>query len=405
MSLFRLAWRNVWRQRRRTLLLVIVVAYATLSTVFFWGFTEGQNESMLTNQARFIQAPAMVMNPNYLEDPDPQNALESLDILPKLLRADGIRGAAPRLDLFGVIRSAYTGDNVLIRGIDPRLEDAVSNIPQKIDAGRMLASSGEVVLGEGLAKRLDVRIGERIALDASSLAGPQALGLIMVGTINANVGDLDQGLVLIHLDDARTLTGVTTATAIALDIPRGKEDKVAMQVDQLFTDDPKVKVYGLSALMGSLTQMIEANTVQMIPILILFALFAALAVTSTLFVSVLERQKEFGMMSAIGTKPPSLAIMILLEALVTTVVGWLVGLIIGYALTWFFGVNNIFGPLFASMVESFADFGMSDELYTTSRPIYAAYAALTIVFALIFALLIPAMRVLRIKPAQAMRDA
>ncbi len=66
-TLFKLAWRNVWRQKRRTTLLIVVVAYASLSTIFFWGMTDGQNESLITNQARYIQAPALITTPSYLD--------------------------------------------------------------------------------------------------------------------------------------------------------------------------------------------------------------------------------------------------------------------------------------------------------------------------------------------------
>ena len=591
-TLFKLAWRNVWRQKRRTTLLIVVVAYASLSTVFFWGMTDGQNESLITNQARFIQAPALITIPAYQNDPDPGNALPNLDFISKIESISGVDGAVPRLELFGLLRSAYTSENVMVRGVVPDLEASVSNIPKKLIDGRMLATKGEVILGEGLAERLDVRLGERVALDVSSLAGTQAAGLILVGVVDINVGDLDQTTVLIHIDDARRLTGVETATAVALDIARGKENNIAAKVSEvlfesygqgtlmvfknkgffekllentwfrskqdaqenlasqsgpeletlqtnsensviftptkhfdasetselpatyilsaksppadedklsfrnilrfkwpkpeshesneahfLFKEDVEgtstgtinrdliedkvktkpyliarddaipfsdskqltfkvlendtipesakelqiklinsaaqksdtairmssIEAYGLSTLMGEMNKMLDANRVQMIPIGILFAIFAALAVTSTLFVSVLERSREFGMMGAIGISPPKLAIMVMLEAVIATLVGWLIGLIFGYSLTWLFSVKNIFGALFAATVETFADFGFGDEMYTANRLIYILYAAATIGFAAIFALLAPARKVANMTPAKAMR--
>ena len=402
-TLFKLAWRNVWRQKRRTTLLIVVVAYASLSTVFFWGMTDGQNESLITNQARFIQAPALITTPAYQDDPDPENALPALDFVSEVKAVNGVREVAPRLELFGLLRSAYASENVMVRGILPNLEANVSNIPKKLITGRMLETQGEVILGEGLAENLDVRLGERVALDVSSLAGAQAAGLILVGTVDVNVGDLDKTTVLIHIDDARKLTGVETATAVALDIARGKEDLIATRVAPTLTDYADIEIYGITALMGEMNQMLDANRVQMVPIGILFAIFAALAVTSTLFVSVLERSREFGMMGAIGVSPPKLAGMVMLEAVIATLVGWLIGLIFGYSLTWLFSVKNIFGALFAATVETFADFGFGDEMYTTNRLIYILYAAATIVFAALFALLAPARKVARMNPAKAMR--
>ena len=167
---FKLAWRNVWRQRRRALLLVLVVAYAVAATIFIWGFNRGQTQSLLSNQARYLRAPAIVAAPGYFTDPDPENALPNLDFVP---RAEGVRGVAGRL------------------------EPLVSSAPSKITEGRMLNGPNEVVMGAGLARELDVRLGERVAVEASSLAGPQALGFILVGTVKSDVPAVDDGLVMI----------------------------------------------------------------------------------------------------------------------------------------------------------------------------------------------------------------
>lgn len=400
-TLVRLAWRNVWRQRRRTVLLVVVVAYATLSTVFFWGLTEGQNRSILDNQARYIAAPALVTTPAYQNDPDPENALPTLDFIDDVRQVDGVREAAPRLEFFGLLRSPYTSRSAQIRGIEPGLEPSVSRIPDSIGAGRMIEDRGEIVLGYTVAAEIDVRIGERLVLDVSALSGPQAAGLRVVGFIDAGIPAVDQNMVFVHIGDARALTGVTTATGVALDVPRGREAQVVAAVQPLLPAD--VRAYGLLELLGNLRELIESGRVQMIPIGLLFAVFAALAVTSTVFVSVIERSREFGMMAAIGMAPPRLARMVVVEALTSTVVGWLVGLVIGYSITWVLGTWNILGPLFASINDSFAEFGLGDELYTTSEPIYALYAAATVAFAAVFALLVPARKVAGLEPAQAMR--
>lgn len=399
--LARLAWRNLWRHRRRTVLLIVVVAYATLATIFFWGFTEGYTQSVLTNQARYLSAPALVTTPAYQDDPDPQNALPTLGFVERLRQVRGVAEAAPRLEFFALLRSPYTSESAQVRGVNPALEPDVSDVPSSITEGRMLSGRGEVVLGKGLAQRLDVRIGERLAVDVSSRAGPQAAGLVAVGFVNLGIGAFDESLVFVHLEDSRVLTGVGTATGIALDVPRGQEEAVAARVQEVLPEG--MRAYGLRELLGTLSDELDNNAVQMIPIGLLFALFAALAVTSTVLVSVLERRREFGMMAAIGLVPPKLARMVVIEAVAATVLGWLVGLAIGYALTWLFGTYNILGTFMSGVNEAFASFGLGDELYTVSSPRYALYAGATVAFAAIFALLIPARQVARLEPVTAMR--
>lgn len=396
--LVRLAWRNIWRHRRRTILLIAVVAYATIATVFFWGFMDGYAESLLSNQARLLTAPVLVTTAAYHDDPDPANALPSLDFL----AATAEIPSAPRLDFFGLLRSPYTSQGALVRGIMPELEPAVSLIPAHVRAGRMLTGPGEVVLGKTLAEQLDVRLGERLVLDVSALAGPQAAGLTVVGFIDSGLAAIDAATVLVYLDNARRLTGVTTATGVAFDAPRGQEGAVAARLQDYLP--PGIQAYGLMQLMGDAVRFeIEGGRLSMVPIGLLFAIFAALAVTSTVLVSVMERTRELGMMAAIGLAPKQLSRMVVIEAVLVTAVGWLVGLVLGYLLVWIFATWNIFGPLFAAFGEAFAELGLPAELYTAISPLYALYALATVACAAAFALLIPARRVSRLNPVEAMR--
>jgi lipoprotein-releasing system permease protein len=398
--LYRLAWRNVWRQKRRTTLLVIVVAYATASIIFFWGFTDGYAGSIVNNQARLFSAPAMVMAPDYFSDPDPENALASLP-LEAIQNVNGVQDMTLRLEFPALLRSPYTSRGASVRGIQPDSEGRLSTVPSYISDGRMIEDTGEVVMGVELARELDVRLGERLAVDVSSTAGPQGTGLILVGIIDSGIVAVDESTVLVHIDDARSLTGVDTATGIALDVPRGQEEAVAARVQEVLPAG--MRAYDVMELLGPLRLEVESSRIQMIPVGLLFAVFAALAVTSTVLVSVIERAKEFGMMAAIGFAPPRLARMVVIEAALATLMGWLVGVVIGYALTTTLATFNILGPAFESAFESFAEFGFSDELYTTVSPMHAVYAAVTVVFAGIFALLIPARKVATLNPVDAMR--
>ncbi|MCX7602192.1 MAG: ABC transporter permease [Meiothermus sp.] len=400
-ALPRLAWRNLWRHRRRTLLLVLVVAYATITTILFWGVQDGFTQSVQLGNARFLSAPALITTPQYFEDPDPEQGLPSLDFLPQVQAQPGVNAAAPRLEFPALIRSAYTADAARARGVDPVLEARVSNLPAAIATGRMLEKPGEVVLGHQLAERLDVRLGERVVLDTSALAGPQALGLQVVGLVKSGIAPVDRGTVLVHLQDARVLTGLQTATGVALDVARGQETRIAEALQPVLPQN--IRAYDLTQLLGGLSSAIGTKQSSVFLIGMIFSLFAALAVTSTVLVSVLERTREFGMMGALGMTPPRLAAMVTLETVLATSIGWGVGLGVGYALNPWMAAQNVLGPIFASYGAAWEILGTGGEIYTAQSPLYALYAALTIVLAALFSILIPARRVLSLNPAEAMR--
>jgi ABC-type lipoprotein release transport system permease subunit len=400
-ALLRLAWRNVWRHRRRTVLLVLVVAYAAFATIFYWGLIDGFAESVLTAQARFVGAPVLIMTAAYRDDPDPEHALPDLAFVSTLQREPRVRGVALRLEFPALIRSAYTAESVLTRGIDPGQEAAVSAVPAHVVEGRMLRAPGELVLGRGVAARIDVRLGERAVIDTAGQAGPQAAGLILVGLVETGVPQVDDRATLVHLDDAKRLTGTRTATALALDVARGSEDAVASAVQPLLP--PGVRAYGPSDMLGAIRQDIEANRISSIPIAFLFALVAAAAVTSTATVSVIERTREFGMIAAVGLAPARLARVVMLESVITTLIGWAVGLAAGYGMLAVLTRVNVLGTVFGSYARSFAALPLTEEIYMAVHPAYALYASMTVGLAAVLAVLIPARRVRRLQPTQAMR--
>lgn len=398
----RLAWRNLWRHRRRTLLLMLAVGYATLVIVFFWGFTDGFIESVLGSHARLLSAPVLVTTPAYQADPDPENALAHLDFLNALRRHPSVQAAAVRLTFPALLSSPYTSSGAEVRGIDPLAEPAVSRVPQHVARGRMLERPGEVVLGARLAERLDVRVGERVVLDTASLAGPQAAGLTLVGIVQTGVEAVDAGLVWVHLDDARRLTGVSTATEVALDVPRGREEAAAELLQQVLP--PEVRAYGLRQRLGSLWEDLQWQRVETTVLGMFLSIFAALAVVSTVLVSVLQRTREFGVMLAMGMNQRQLAGLVVWETLLASALGWAAGLAAGYAMTLLMGKVNALGALLAGAYgELFAQLGLAQEVYTASRPAYAVYASSTMAIAVLFSLVAPVRRALTLEPARALR--
>ncbi len=399
--LLRLAWRNLWRHKTRTLLLILVVAYATFMIAFLWSFNNGANDGVVRANAHYITAPVQVSSRAWADDPDPIHALPSLDFLKSLQSLPQVGAITLRLDFPALIRSAYASEGALVRGVDPRTEGAVSKVPQGVAQGRWLQGQGEAVLGYKLAERLDVRLGERIVLDTAALAGPQAAGLRVVGLLKVYMPALDEGAVFVALDQARELTGVKTATSVALAAPWGREAAVAGAIQKVLPQE--LQASGIWDLLGAIKADIQLEN-QFMPLFgLLFGLVGAFAVTSAVLVSVIERTREFGIISALGLPPRDLAAMVILESVFTTVLGWAIGLVLAYALIGYMSTHNVLGPIMREIVGAFPAAGLTSELYTDPSPVYGLYATITIALAGVFAALIPARRVLRLKPAQAMR--
>ncbi len=403
-SISKLAWRNLWRHKRRTQLLLAVVAYATVAIIFFWAYYDGFVGVLLGGQARYLSAPVMVQSEAYRTDPDPENSLNSLRFEDALLQVEGVRGVAPRLEFQSLLRSPYRTLGAQVRGVNPALEPQVSNIPGDVTQGRMLQNAGEIVLGKTLAADLDVRVGERLALDVQSVGGSQGLGLKVVGLIDSNVLPVDEGVSLVHIGDARMLTGVSTATGVALGVRQGNEETVAKNLNAASVLPPGVAAYPITELLGGIMAGIEDKRASMIPIVVIIALFAAVTVMSTVIVSVIERTREFGVMTSLGLSQHQLARMVTLEAVYTTFIGFALGAVLGYALTFVMSATNLMGPFINSFYGRYlSGLAISDRFVFASSLAYLAWAAMTIVIAAVLAVTVPGKRVRNLNPSEAMR--
>lgn len=389
MTLLRLAWRNLLRQKRRTGLLSLVVIYVTVAVLFMFGFLDGYGESLVEAYGAYVEAPVEVARKAYWEDPDPGQGFSALPSLAHPL----VQAITPRLAFYALLRSPYRLEGGVVLGVDPEGEKALSRVPYRVAEGRWLSAPGEVVLGAKLAERLDVRVGERLVVEASALKGPEALGLTVVGIVRAGVSNVDYGGVYVHLEDARALTGAL-ATHLALRVPRGREAQVAAELNALLPEDLLAK--GVWDLMGPIRADYEGSRLFYIPLLGLFMLLAAVAVVSTTYVSVRERLREFAVVESLGLTPWGLAGLVALEAALAGLVGLAVGLLLGYGLLAYTSTHNVFGPLMRLSMELLPESGLSETLYTALRPTYALYAGAVVVLSGLLALLFPGRLVLRL---------
>jgi ABC-type lipoprotein release transport system permease subunit len=394
MTLLRLAWRNVWRQRRRTLLLSLVVVYVTVAILFMLGFLDGYGESLVESYAAYVEAPVVVAPRAFFEDPDPENGFKApfQAVHPKVL------AQSPRLSLPALLRSPYRSLGGTLLGVDPEGERVLSRVPAKVAEGRWLRAPGEMVLGQRLAERLDVRVGERLLVEM----GEGALGLTVVGLVRSGVSNVDFYGAYAHLSDTRALSGVW-ATHLALKVSKGQEERVARELNGRLP--PGLEARGVWDLMGPIRADYEANRLFFYPLLGLFLLLAALAVVSTAYVSVRERLKEFAMAESLGLTPWRLAGQVALEAAIASGLGFLLGLLLGYALLLYTATHDVFGPLMRLSVELLPEAGLAEHLYTALRPGYALFAFLVVLFSALLALLFPGRLLLRMEVSRYLKEA
>ena len=400
----RIAWRNLWRHAQRTILMIAIVAFGSCLILLVWGIIDGFLASMTGSQVDYDLADFQFRAVGYADDPIPSNGLtpEQVAVAEAALADLRIDGAAPRLEVAGMVRSSYGTDGAVLRGIDPLKERLTTRIADMVVDGRLIAGPGEVLLSAKLAESLDVRLGERVVVLAQGESGTNSQALTAVGFFEAPLAHLDHTM-FASIDDARALSEWDGLTAIAVDLPRGAS--VARAIDTVAAGLPAgagIEVADYFALNPLARLMIGGSVIKMIPFVLMISLLAGFGVANTAFYSVLERTREFGVMTAVGMSQRLLAQIVLLESVFVSAIGFVVGGGVGYGLLIYlerFGIP--FGKLVPGMT---GPLGIPAVVYASTSGWYWVAAFSVVVFTALTAAWYPARRANRLEPVTAIRE-
>ena len=402
-TVFRMAWRNLWRHKQRTLLMIATVAVGSLVILVLFGLTDGMVGSLTATQIDWNQGNFQVRTAAYADDPIPENALSPEQVAAATVGLADMRtvGIAPRMETYGMLRSAYGTDGVLLRGIDPARESLVTNLDELIVEGRYLDAEGQILLPTAMAEELDVRVGERVVVLAIGTDGTDSRAFLVAGLFEPPSFELER-MAMASIDDVRSVTGMDGATALAIALPKGTSDSRAVEeARQLLADRPGIVVADYFDLNPFARFMISGATIKMIPFVIMISLMAGFGVANTAFYSVLERTREFGVMTAVGMSRKLLARMVLIESTIVAAIGFVVGGGLGYGLLLYLSRNGWDISMLTDMVGSV---GVPRVVYASTSGWYWVAALSVVVFTALAAAWYPARRVNRLEPVTAIRE-
>ena len=399
----RMAWRNLWRHKQRTILMIATVAMGSLVILVLFGLTDGVLGSMTATQIDWNQGSFQVRGVGYADDPIPENGLSpeqaaaATDALAPLRKT----GIAPRLETYGMIRTAYGTDGISLRGIDPTAEIAVTHLDELVVEGQYLDGAGQILLSSYMAEDLDIRLGERVVILAITNSGTESQAFRVTGLYEAASFDLEQ-VAMVSIDDMRTLTGIAGATTLAVSLPRGvSANHSVTEARQLLAGLTGVVVADYFDLNPFARFMIAGSTIKMIPFILMISLMAGFGVANTTFYSVLERTREFGVMTAVGMSRKLLARLVLLESTMVAAIGFIIGGGLGY---WGIVYLSRVGLSLAFLSDISKNVGLPKVIYASTSGWYILAAFSVVVFTALTAAWYPARRVNRLDPVTAIRE-
>ncbi|MEH6618216.1 ABC transporter permease [Maribacter arcticus] len=405
--LLKLAWLNIWRNKRRTIITTTSVFFAVVLAIIFRSLTDGIYDNMIHNVVSYSSGYLQIHQKGYWDEQSIDNTFEEDDQLyQELLKNPKVTHIMPRLQTFALASYSEKTKGVLVLGIDPVKEKEVNNLHDKIVAGEYIQDINDnaVVLGEGLASQLKLKVNDTLVLlgqgyHASSAAAKfRVKGLIKLGAI-----ELNNNVVYMPLQQSQYMHGAEnrlTSVSVMLDKSTNLEDlKHALQ-KSINTD--RYEVMSWKEMMPEMDQFIEADSTGHYIIIGVLYFIISFGLFGTLLMMIFERKHELGILIAIGMKKQLLAIVLLLEAIMISLIGCFTGVIAGFlVIKWFTAYPIHFT---GELKEVYEDYGIESIIYFSSHEKIFIVQTLIVLLLSILLAFYPGYKVMKLKPVEAINS-
>jgi ABC-type lipoprotein release transport system permease subunit len=408
-SLGLIAWRNLWRNRRRTWLTSGGIAFAVWLLIFAISMQDGSFEVMVDNGARLMLGHAQIQHPDYQDDPRMEFTITGTpDLLAELADQPGVIAASARAQSFALVSKGERSFGAQVMGVDAYEEARWSSLPEMVGDGRYLQAPGEAVLGSVLARNLGVSVGDEIVLlGTAKEGGVAAIVANVVGLISSGMTALDRSVLQIPIDDFRAAWNMASDEShliVFLTESVMRSGDVVAELEALGSSDGGAwRVLGWRELMPELVQTIDIKQVSTALFFGLIAIIVTFSIVNTFMMTVFERTPELGMLMAIGMKPGSIMRQLSMEAFFLALLGVAAGVIL--ALLLLIPLAAVGMPLPAAATEVLSAYNMPDRMYPRFSMTAAIISGAIMVIGTQIAAFIPALRIRRMRPVEALRGA
>lgn len=400
----KLIWRDLWRNKRRTLITTSSVTFAVLLAVVTQSLVKGTFGNLVNSVVGGYTGHVQVHAAGYWDEPSLELAMDDSDTLRNALQAiAGVKMVVPRLETFMLASADTLTRGALIMGVDPGREQHLMKPGDRIIRGASVRDGDHaVVLAEGLAHRLAVDVNDTIILLGQGFHGSMAAGKYPVSGI-ARYGSpqLNDGLIYLPLPLAQDLLStphMVTTWALALSDPRSMERVQASVAEAIGGDRSAMNWKEILPEVDSHIRSDQATTGIIIGVLYLVVAFG---IFGTLLMMLHERTYEFGMLLAIGMGRRLLATIIVMESVLLSLIGAVAGVLLAWPLVWLMQERPI--RLSGTMAEVYVQYGFEPIMPTVlDQRIFLDQMLVVLAISLVLATY-PLRRVLSLPPLTAMK--
>ncbi len=406
-TIMKIGWRNLWRNKRRSLVVISSIAIGIFFMIFSMAFMNGMNVQMIENTIKTSLGHIAVHKTGFHEFMKLEyNFGLNSKVIESVEKIQEIKAYAPRVKIQGMIRSSESSRGIMIVGIDPEKEKEVSSIFDytiKDDQSSFLTAEDDnsILISKSLAKKLDLMLGDRVVVMFQDINNEiTGIGLTVNGFFVTPLESFDKYVVFTTIKRLQKESGIGANISelnIILKDSRAVESIKADLTDRI--NDSKLEILSWKDMAPNLVSAVQLfdNMIYMFFVIIFITVIFSIA--NTLIMAIMERFHEIGVMKAIGTDPKWIFSIVMFEALNLGIVGLVIGVVAGVALTELLAITGID---FSFYIESMRMWGSGSIIYPMIKTLDIVVATIIVIINTMIAALYPAVKAARIKALEAL---
>lgn len=384
---FKIAWRNLWRNSRRTIITAASIFFGVFFAVSMSSLQQGSFENMVDNMVRFYSGYIQIQEAEFKELRSVNNSFVPGNEIDDLIENHkNVTSSTKRIETFALAGSETKSYPAMVFGIQPKNEEVISGLSKWIGEGDYIKSgSKDILIGKILAENMRINVGDSLVLIGQGYHGISTAGIYKVaGLLDFPLPDLSKQVIYMDLKNCQEYLGLPegqiTSTVIMVNTPDEVDPTIAELKSSITAE---LAIYSWSDLQPELVSLIDGKTSSGKVIKALLFMIIGFGVWATIIMLMHERKRELGVMIAIGFQKTRIISMLIIEAFFIGILGVISGIIGSFPLIWYLYKNPIY--VSGEMAEAYKSMGFEPVIKFSINPEIFISPAITIfiIFALI----------------------
>lgn len=398
-----LSWRNIWRNRRRTLITMASVVFAVILAVLINSLKDGILVKMQENAIRFYTGAIQLQDSSYYDNPILENSFVLHSDLENVLDQNEDFEYAPRIESFALVASEDKSKGAMVVGIDPSSEISFNNLDGLVSDGQYLSiEDNACMITEGLSNYLNLSVRDTIVVIGQGFRGQSAAGKYMIkGIVKMASPELNKRLIYLPLPTAQYLFAAENRVSSVVINPKDikNTDKIFAELAARVTP---LAVVHWKKMLPELDQMIQSEEAETLVFVFILYLLISFGIFGTILMMLMERQYEFGVLVAIGMHKYLLSFVVIIENLFITLLGSVVGSLLSIPFVMYFHYYPI--EVGGQLKEAYENFGFEPVFYFSKEAHVFYSQSIVVLFIAGILSFYPIIKIMALDPVEAMRN-